>query len=539
MERLSLIKGYFLNENTDDNTLSESIHSENDKEQDIEEKKKSDVTDSLNSAAIVPAQIAEKSVDIKLAKQESKESSKKKTINRFLALFMILLIMLCTWAYIDIMREGNSISDTHFDPRFVYRSKRKKLMDISDYKLNHENKLVPKKLPHYVNDDFATNISAIIGNAIKVPERTISSLPRTSNRQYNQLEDGERYFIYSPSGGFTNQLYCFLSAVYVAKMTNRTLLVPPKGRHSNMFWGYYKLTQPNVIPMDHALDFPFMEKAMGVRLLPLNITLASWQKTVLRGTDKDDDLVDFVRIEITGGMRKASHKYQENFVKKVAKSNKKVVWGYGKFYSKYLGVIKGKLANHVRFAPYLIQFSKVISREFFNNTFNAFHIRLGDYSSKATSVSSNARAFVSASKKIGFKRETPVYLATDSNSKLYFKPLYKQFHGKVIKGQDLKTNPVVNMWLKDFYTRLPPTTIRQSLFGLVDQLICARAQKYVGTLISTFSRVIVYHRDNIETVLPDMINDTNHKFDRTERASILAWWGGGSKSVGKEVGIKA
>jgi len=58
---------------------------------------------------------------------------------------------------------------------------------------------------------------------------------RTSRLPYNFILPGERYLIYSPSGGFNNQREELESAVQIALMTNRTLLAPMAGKHTS-FW---------------------------------------------------------------------------------------------------------------------------------------------------------------------------------------------------------------------------------------------------------------------------------------------------------------
>lgn len=43
----------------------------------------------------------------------------------------------------------------------------------------------------------------------------------------DEIDDNEKYLLYLPYEGFTNQLYSLLRAMFLAKQLNRTLLVPP------------------------------------------------------------------------------------------------------------------------------------------------------------------------------------------------------------------------------------------------------------------------------------------------------------------------
>ncbi|GBG31193.1 Hypothetical Protein FCC1311_074142 [Hondaea fermentalgiana] len=65
--------------------------------------------------------------------------------------------------------------------------------------------------------------------------RKMAILPRTLSSPYNdvKLDGSKQYFLYSPSGGFNNQILCFLAAISVARENNYTLIVPPGGKHSN------------------------------------------------------------------------------------------------------------------------------------------------------------------------------------------------------------------------------------------------------------------------------------------------------------------
>ena len=64
----------------------------------------------------------------------------------------------------------------------------------------------------------------------------LSSLPRTSQLTYNVLDPSQKYFLYSPSGGFSNQRAEIENAMMIGKILNRTVIIPEIGKHAQMWW---------------------------------------------------------------------------------------------------------------------------------------------------------------------------------------------------------------------------------------------------------------------------------------------------------------
>ena len=59
--------------------------------------------------------------------------------------------------------------------------------------------------------------------------------------------------------------------------------------------------------------------------------------------------------------------------------------------------------------------------------------------------------------------------------------------------------------------RTPSSPIRNDLFGLIEQLICSRADKFVGTRISTFSKTIKVMRHKLSAAIPDLYEELKFK----------------------------
>lgn len=117
-------------------------------------------------------------------------------------------------------------------------------------------------------------------------------VPRTTNRAYNDVSNEEKYFMYSPSGGFNNQRLELEFALRMAKVFNRTLVVPMAGKHSDLWRGYWYLPNEDLFPMDRIIDLEHMED-YGVKLLPLNISLSRFVDKVSRKYGKSNVTFDY------------------------------------------------------------------------------------------------------------------------------------------------------------------------------------------------------------------------------------------------------
>jgi hypothetical protein len=355
---------------------------------------------------------------------------------------------------------------------------------------------------------------------------TVSRLPRTSSRAYNELSPSARYLVYTPSGGFSNQLICLLGAIHAARRSNRTVVVPMKAKHSDMWGAYWGLRPTDLVPFDHALDFDYMERMTQVPLLPLNVTLREFHQSALGGARRSTAGVDMLPIR-SKGLKKAKSWQLSQFLDKVIASSKHVVVVWGGWFNHAYADAGNDWAN-VRFAPYLARFSEVIARRALNSSFNAVHVRLGDYTARAKASSSvfDAHAWASRAAALRFDRELPLYIATDDRKNPdYFKPLLRMFR-RTIRLHDILAEPVVAAWMRDLRRRVPGEGVFDSLFGMVDQLVCARADKFVGTALSTFTQFILESRKHIARWLPDVTRLPGFRADRRADGAVV--WGPGA-----------
>lgn len=372
---------------------------------------------------------------------------------------------------------------------------------------------------------------------------SVSSLPRTSSREYNVLQKkGEKYLIYSASGGFNNQLICLLNAIHLAKRTQRTLIVPPFGAHSNMYRGFLRLKQDQIVPMDTVLDFPYLEKLADIKLLPMNVTLLEYKRSFLGGGSAGlgmSSTKDLKVVRIQDGNSLISPKDPHVFIDVLngIKSGRRTVYIYGRFFTPHW--VNHKWWRDLRFSPFLQDIASTVADEFFDNKFNAFHIRLGDYETRARKRTALPFFFVKTSLRMSMDADTPIYVASEAQrSSDFFAPLLG-WYNNVFFMSDLATRPRTLKKLVDFVLATPSTKVRNDIFGLVEQLICARAQKWVGTRISTFSHTIKQMRQSVVAV-PGLLNITNaltkSGYVSQRLSSYQDWKGVGDVHVDNNIG---
>ncbi|GBG31192.1 GDP-fucose protein O-fucosyltransferase 2 [Hondaea fermentalgiana] len=273
--------------------------------------------------------------------------------------------------------------------------------------------------------------------------------------------------------------------------------------------GYYNQPVETTVPMDQLMDLDFMSKSFGIEMIALNGTLADFHKNVLGGGKTSTDIVTYLKW--FGKMKDASQRIVANTRAKASAATTPVVFAKGRWYSGGKRFIEPWYHKHVRYSPYLLKLSLLISKKFFNNDFDAFHVRLGDYWKKAKLSAPDGAGFVDFALSNGFSRDRPIYLATDGTvfeeGKVdtftqWFKP-FAAFK-KVIPETRLIEDEEVALAMLDFKNRLPASDVYRDIFGTVEQLVCARARTFVGTSVSTFTKTIVQKRVHLQSAVPDM-----------------------------------
>lgn len=292
--------------------------------------------------------------------------------------------------------------------------------------------------------------------------------------------------------------------------------------------GYYKQPVETTVPMDQLLDLDHMSKAFGIEMVPINGTLAEFHVNVLGGKKANTDIVTY--LQWPGKMKEATEKTVLSVRRQATEAKTPIVFAKGRWYSGGRRLIEPWFHAHVRYSPYLLKLSYLISKNFFNNDFDAFHVRLGDYSKKAKLSVHDGSGFVNFGLQNGFSKERPVYIATDGDvfddlSKHKFSNWFSPFRAfkKVIPETRLAEDDEIAGALMDFRNRLPNSDIYRDMFGLVEQLVCARARTFVGTSVSTFTKTIVQKRVHLKSAVPDM---TSNAWPWTQGKTFTIRWNG-------------
>lgn len=341
--------------------------------------------------------------------------------------------------------------------------------------------------------------------------RNISLLPRTLEVAYNEMSAGERYLTYTPSGGWGNQLIELLCATSLALRRNRTVVVPMHARHTNLWRSYLKLEQADLVPMDHVLDMRALSELTGARFLPLSIPFERWLSEVEEGGHVSGG-AGAVRARVfsirSPGLRfpKEGRKAWQRVERQVDVDGAEdaLILFRGGFYS-HAWLNNGWLSK-VRFAPYLLEMAAAAAEVLGGGMYNAVHIRLGDYRYRVKAA--DATAFVEgAQRKLGFDKGDWLYVAAEeSRSDRFFKPLLAGFD-KVAFQEDLVRDPRFHRHMVDFVLRTPNSKVRNCIFGLVEQLICTRAQRFLGTRVSTWSMTVGQFRRFLRFTVPTLFEE--------------------------------
>lgn len=349
--------------------------------------------------------------------------------------------------------------------------------DTEDTTEMHEEELKRRYQALLADSDFDSNAT------------TIEPAPRTFQGEYNLLLPNTKYFIYSPSGGMGNQLIELASACHLAKIMDRTLLVPMLGSHSSMWYNYERLPEDALYPMDRILDFPRLAEYCQVQ--PLNISV-----------------VEFMKRQSPEQVYEVFHRYRkfwqvQDLVSAIYQNRKMKIFylrGAEMFHRWMEADLFLRVQLHVRFSQYLRWRALEVVRQAFppNGEFNSMHIRLGDYIARwPESISVRSRAIVTIANKHKGKNESlPMYLASDEPNNAAFKRLRSE--RKVVTIYELPKKLV-----KD-YGGMFSKKFRLDMEGVLDQLICSAAKDFIPTTWSTFSSNILHIRAHKRELFPEL-----------------------------------
>mmetsp|Transcript_4862 Transcript_4862/g.8653 ORF Transcript_4862/g.8653 Transcript_4862/m.8653 type:complete len:522 (+) Transcript_4862:265-1830(+) len=317
-----------------------------------------------------------------------------------------------------------------------------------------------------------------------------------------------KYLIYTPSGGFNNQLICLLIAIKLGKAMDRTVVVPPAASHHNLYKGYLGLDMQELIPMNHVLDFDYMQESTGVKMIPLQIPLPDFLKNnfgskVLSGSEH----LKTFDIRFGGGFTEKSVRFYNSVVDKAKASKEQSVLFYGRFYCNKVQV--AKLFSKIRYSDLLMRNAEnFVKYVLGTERYSSMHLRLGDksflLSRFGVTKESEGESFSLAVRQMEVDPSGPLYLSTDGapqhNSVQIVK---KNFPNIYMRWWDyVPEHPEMQDAFDALDSLLPAKNLKFDMFGLVEQLICVRSVNFVGSGYSTYTKTIVRFRSYLYAVYP-------------------------------------
>ena len=364
----------------------------------------------------------------------------------------------------------------------------------------------------YFMDDTsleATNEQTLLAEQITVERTQGEILPRTSNRDYHNmtLEAKTQYFIYSPSGGFNNQRIELEYALMICRILNRVLIVPPMGKHSSFYGRYELLTPAQMVPMDKIFDFETIARFNPAIPLGNQKVVAFVQSLINRGYD----VKTIFHQERIGWKEADVYAYLVPITSKVL-----FLRGAEMYHQWDFNVnLAHQMYTTIRFTQGIRQVAMNVIDEFFNSTnreYSAIHVRMGDYADRTPPISDFKRKM----ERRNFRMDIPLYIATEPNSnKQLFRDLCNIYDCKFSK--DFMDSTI----LRKFAEAVPQGQIRQDMIGVVEQLICVAAKRFVGTSFSTFSAKIVEMRKFRSFAFPEFGDvETSNKRNNSDETDV-------------------
>lgn len=128
-------------------------------------------------------------------------------------------------------------------------------------------------------------------------------------------------------------------------------------------------------------------------------------------------------------------------------------------------------------------------------TYVAFHIRRGDFQQKHTRLP--AEQIVSLTNHLVPDRHTKIaYISTDEGNRSFFEPFVREY-AAVYFLADLKNGTDIDV-------------INQNYVGMIEQVVCANADVFIGTPLSTFTAYITRMRGFMNRTISTMPVNSAH-----------------------------
>ena len=261
-------------------------------------------------------------------------------------------------------------------------------------------------------------------------------------------------------------------ALRLANAMDRTLIVPMVAPHNKMWYGYDRLNATEMIPADLVLDMEALE-AGTVRGVRVHRDHLNSLPALLPGTWKRNS-------------KRSTMWLTENAVRSKWRglSYRVVFWNKGSMWECCAGGTW--MTPYVMFSRPLKETSLDLANAYFKNQkYNAVHVRRGGGHTRLDRRSPehyHDMKIVPA----GLDPKLPLFIATDEKNRTWFDYWKTQGFSLVFWNDLYRKDPSrIDGFLKAF-----PRKTSNDVIGFMEQLICARAEKWTGSDGSTFSFAI-------------------------------------------------
>lgn len=348
--------------------------------------------------------------------------------------------------------------------------------------------------------------------------QTPPELEHDPKYDFTVAKPGEKFFIYQPSGGWNNQRLLLENAMVVCMLLKRTCIVPPASPHSNYYRNYNQIPSTGVVSMSRVLNFEALNQVVRVRTPPKGHTLSSFLEQEV-----------FPKHSVRTVIKDIS-KWQKGYLIKWGERD--MVRLFGNVSAQFLyfanqtmwGTMEWKGAAMGRFEKRDVQMHtmpanhiKAMARRLAElmGPYHAVHIRRGDKVGEVNFKDVSHLPEWWASKIAQYKQKTSkVYIATDEAKRSFFDTFVE--HG--LEPVFFESLPEYETLVKPYLSHFP-SRMNMDILGMVEQLLCTYANKFLGSGYSTFTTFILRMRkyrhvlgvdtsfDNPEDSIPEAVRD--------------------------------
>jgi hypothetical protein len=406
--------------------------------------------------------------------------------------------------------NGNDDDDDSYDepnvatPQDVTTIEQQLHQQQQQHDTNTNNNVEESDITTTTNKKFTTTTTT--STPISSPHEYMETPSQHKIREYFEsgswFTKGRKYFVFQTSGGLSNQRIILETALIIGETLNRTVVINQAAWHSSMWYNYNKIKPYEMIPANELFDETLMGRMAPAGLVFLNVV--SLKRFVEKNENQHGQI--WHRIERDDLEERRDDPWSVRDLRKKFSRDK----------SDVLFFAKGTMWEGFNFEPEEIERAQRSVRAhgkyrsaarravltLFPNGFNSLHIRFMDPDGlhlREGFLSSN-RDFV---RRMRFYDKTiPLYIATvpKRRGSAYFNGFINPGGFSLVYGDKLEALDEIKQFISP--QTIPPAMV-ETVLGLIEQLVCARGKKFLGTGFSTFSEHIRRMRRWRELVVAD------------------------------------